>query len=78
MTTIDKRKQKKLQMCNLTLNDKGSKILETYDNNISGTKIFYLGSLCRSLQSSHTLYIRGNTKPMRCKSIVKIKFLKKI
>jgi hypothetical protein len=41
MTIVDKRKQKKLQMCNLTLNDKGSKILETYVNNISGTKILY-------------------------------------
>jgi hypothetical protein len=62
MTTFDKRKQKKLQMCNLTLNDKGSKNLKTYVNNISGTKIFYLGSLCRCLQSSHTFIHKGEHK----------------
>ncbi len=64
MTIVDKTKQNKLQMCNLTHNNKRSKVLGTHVNNISRTIIFYLNSLCTRLQSSHSLYIGGNTKPV--------------
>jgi hypothetical protein len=59
---VDKLKQKFLQWCNLTFNDKKLKILRTHVINISRIQISYLRKLYRSLQIFHNVYIRKKHK----------------